>query len=349
MNVTMRRKLSVCAAMIVALGVAATWTTAQSSSGSLLVVLRGEKAGPVLGVIDAASGKVLGRVPLGTDPHGVTVSDDGKLAYVANTNGHKETIPDGDSISVIDIASRKEIRRVEVGQGAMPHDIHFRRGKVYFSAGGFKSVGRYDPARNKVEYFGLGQDGIHMLAFNRDVTTIFAANNISHTVAVLEGAPPEWKLTLIPVGKVPEGTDISPDGKQLWTVNEESNNLSIIDVATKKVAQTLDLKTDHANRLRYMPNGKYVIILDRQIAEVVLVDAATRQVAKKIKMTGEKPRMGDLTVLPDSSRVYITVQATPPYIADLDLKTLTVSRHIDLPSSGDGIAWAGPRASSATN
>ena len=336
--------------MLVALGVVAAVAAAQMPSGSILVVLRNEKGGPVLGIIDPGTGKIVGRVPTGKDPHGVTVSDDGKLAFVANTNGHGQTIPEGDSISVIDIASRKEIRRVEVGQGAMPHDIHFRRGKVYFSASGFKAVGRYDPARNKVEYFGLGQDGIHMLAFNRDVTTIFAANNISHTVAVIEGAnPPEWKLTLIPVGKVPEGTDISPDGKHVWTVNEESNNVSIIDVTTKKVAQTLDLKTDHANRLRYTPNGKYVIILDRQIAEVVVVDAATRQIAKKIKMTGEKPRMGDLAVSPDSSRVYITVQATPPYIADFDLQTLTVSRRIDLPSSGDGIAWAAPRASSATN
>ena len=350
MSVTMRWKLSIGAVVMMALGVSATWTLAQAPSGSLLVVLRNEKAGPVLGVIDPAAGKMVARVPIGIDPHAVTVSDDGRLAFVANTNGHGQTKPEGDSISVVDIAARKEVRRVEVGQGSMPHDIRFVGGKVFFSASGFKAIGRYDPARNKVEYFGLGQEGTHMLASTRDATKIFVANNQSNNVAVIEGAnPPEWKLTLIPVGLVPEGTDMSPDETQVWTVNEEGGTVSIIDVATKKVAQTLDLKTDHANRLRFTPNGKYVIVLDRQIAEVVVIDAASRQVAKRLKMTGEKPSMGDLVVLPDSSRAYITVQSAAPYIADLDLETLTVTRRIDLPSRGDGLAWSATRASSATN
>lgn len=348
-----RRMLSFGALVIVALAVTAAWTAAQAPSATLLAVMRDEPAGPVLGFVDPASGRIVARVPTGPDPHGVTVSDDGRFAFVANTNGHGKTIPEGDSISVIEVAARKEIRRVEVGQGSMPHDIHFVRGKVYFSASGFKGVGRFDQARNRVEYFGLGQEGTHMLAVNRDATMIFVANNRSDNVAVIEGAsPPDWKLTLIPVGRVPEGTDMSPDGKEVWTVNEESGNVSIIDVATKKVAQTLSLQTDHANRLRFTSDGKYAIVLDRQIAEVVVVDTASRQVARRIRMPSEKAgdtSLGDLVVLPDASRAYITVQARAPYIAELELKTLTISRRIDLPSRGDGLAWAAPRASGATN
>jgi YVTN family beta-propeller protein len=351
---SVRRILSVSALGIVTLAVTIAWMmAAQAPAAMLLTVMRDEAAGPVLAFIDPASGKIVDRVPTGPDPHGVTVSDDGRVAFVANTNGHGKTIPGGDSISVIDVALRREIRRVEVGQGSIPHDVHFVRGKVYFSASGFKAVGRYDHARNRVEYFGLGQGGPHMLTVNGDATMIFAANNRSDNVAVIEGAgPPDWKVTLIPVGRAPEGTDISPDARHVWTVNEESGNVSIIDVATKRVAETLNLETDHANRLKFTPDGKYAIVLDREIAEVVVVEAMTRRVATRIRMPSEKTgdiSLGDLVVLPDASRAYITVQSDASYIADLDLKMLTISRRIELPSRADGLAWAAPRASGATN
>src|SRR5262245_7521490 len=111
--------------------------SAQAPSAALLVVLRGEPGGPILAIVDPSSGKISGRVPIGTDPHGVAVSEDGRLAFVANTNGHNQTIPDGDSISVVDIAARKEVRRVAIGEGTRPHDVHAVGGKVYFSASGF--------------------------------------------------------------------------------------------------------------------------------------------------------------------------------------------------------------------
>ncbi len=339
-------------------GVAAliTVAAAQAPAAALLVVLRSEPGGPILAIVDPGTGKVSGRVPIGTDPHGVAVSEDGKLAFVANTNGHNQTIPEGDSLSVVDIAARKEVRRVEIGQGTRPHDVHVVGGKVYFSASGFKALGRYDPARNKVEYFGLGQNGPHMLTVSRDAKTIFAANNGSGTVSVIEGAgPPDWKVTSIAIGGVPEGTDMSPDGKQVWTVSEEGGTVTIFDVATKKVTETLKVQTDHANRLKFTPNGKQVIVLDREIGDVVVIDAATRQVAKRIKMAGDKPGvamgLGDLALVPDSSRVYVTVDARAAggrhYIAVIDLKTLAMTSRIETTTFGDGLAWAAPNTKSS--
>ena len=336
--------------------VTATMAAAQTPSPALLVVLRPDKAEAMLGIVDPVAGKIVARVPLGPDSAGVAVSADGKLAYVANTNGHGRTVPDGDSISVIDLAARKEVRRVAAGNGTRPHEVHVAGGRVYFTAEGYKAIGRYDPAGNRVEYFGLGQGGPHMIAISKDLNTIYGANHGTNNVTVLEGAregpastsasvtSPSWKITVIPVGNTPEGIDISPDGKEVWTANEEGGGVSIIDVATK-VAQNVDLQTKHANRLRITPDGRLVLLLDRETGEMVAVDARTRKVVKRLTLPGDKPGetmgVGDFVVVPDSSRVYVSVSSRGGhhYIAAIDLKTLEVTRRIETDSRPNALAW----------
>src|SRR5260221_12518318 len=93
-----------------------------------LLVLNKEEA--VLAIVDPASGKVVGRVPTGEGPHEMTVSSDGKLAFVGNYGARTP----GNSISVIDLVAQKELRRVDLGPLRRPHGITFAEGKVYFTA-----------------------------------------------------------------------------------------------------------------------------------------------------------------------------------------------------------------------
>jgi DNA-binding beta-propeller fold protein YncE len=102
-------------AFITATAIAAAQTTAP---GHLLVLLRDASA---LAIVDPASGKVLGQVPTARDPHEVTASADGKLAFVASPS---------DGISVIDLATRKEIRRVNPGPGS-GNDIDYGRSTLH--------------------------------------------------------------------------------------------------------------------------------------------------------------------------------------------------------------------------
>jgi YVTN family beta-propeller protein len=52
--------------------------------------------------------KLLGSTEVGKSPDWVTLTPDGKRAYVANAASN--------SVSVVDIASMKEITRIPVGQ-----------------------------------------------------------------------------------------------------------------------------------------------------------------------------------------------------------------------------------------
>src|SRR5262249_22205782 len=158
----------------------------------------------------------------------------------------------------------------------------------------------------------------------------------------------DWKLTIIPTGREGEGIDISPDGREVWTANGETNGgISIIDVGTRKVIHTIPLEGVHTNRLQFAPGGKHVIVLDREASSSILVDPSTRREIKRIKpegAPGESIDVGDVLTAPDGSRAYVTVFSSTAggrnYIAVIDLKTLAITSRIETPISADEMAWA---------
>src|SRR5439155_3924744 len=107
-----------------------------------------------------ASKKVVGRVPTGEGPHEVAVSTDGRLAFVGNYGSGQAP---GRTISVIDLAAQKELRRVDLGPLRRPHGMFFGAdNKVYFTAEVSRLVVRYDPAANQFDWvMGTGQAGTH--------------------------------------------------------------------------------------------------------------------------------------------------------------------------------------------
>lgn len=317
--------------LVISSAVAVAQTAAQ---GQLLVLLRDASA---LAIVDPASGKVLGQVPTARDPHEVTASADGKIAFVASPS---------DGISVIDIAARKEIRRVKPGPGSSPHDVVFVDGKVYFTIEGYKSIGRYDPSANTIDWtLGIGQDGTHLLAFTRDRGTVFVPNRESNSVTMVEGitaGPSKAKLTVIPIpGKLPEGIDVSPDGREVWTATRNDGKVSIIDVASRKVAQTIDLGMKDANRLKFTLDGR-VLIIDGGVGSLVVVDAASRKEIKRVTLSPERTADGAILVAPDGLHAYLGLRAKDR-VAEFDLKTLEVTREFTMgPGSGPGcIYWIG--------
>ena len=301
------------------------------TSGHLLVLLRDASA---LAIVDPESRTVLGRVPTGRDPHEVTASADGRHAFVTSMV---------DGISVIDIAARTEIRRVNPGPGSRPHDVLFADGKVYFTIEGYKSIGRYDPSTDEIDWtLGIGQEGTHMLVLNQNTDTMFMPNTRSNTVTMIESVmagPSQSRLTVIPVpGELPEGIDLSPNGRELWTATRNDGGVSIIDVASREVIQTLDLGMKDANRLKFTPDGK-VLIIDGEAASLVVLDAASRREITRVTLDEADTGDGAVLVSPDGTRAYLGLRDADR-VAVLDLKTLEVIHDISMGAgSGPGCMY----------
>jgi len=333
---------------ITVMAVVASVVLIDASAAQTLVVLNKNDA--TMAIVDPSSGKVLGSVPTGEAPHEAAVSEDGKLAFAANYGAQTP----GNTISVIDLTTRKELRKVDLGPLRRPHGLYVAQGKLYFTAETNRLIGRYDPATNKVDWLlGTGQPGTHMVLANKDVTKLFTANIAGDSMCVIEQAsspggaagasanpnPYAWNVTVVPVGKGPEGFDLSPDGKELWAAHSRDGGVSIIDVATKKVTQTLDLQTKRSNRLKFTPDGAHVLITDLDAGQLLVLDAHARKEIKRLPL-GKQPE--GILIVPDGSRAYVAVSGDNQ-LAVIDLKTLEVTGHIATGNDPDGMAWVPKR------
>jgi len=313
------------------------WVSAAvaQTSSNLLVL---EKNDRTLAVVDLDSSQVVGRVPAGEDPHEVVASEDGQRAYISNYGAFGNP---QHTISVVDLAARKALPAIDLGALLAPHGMELADGKVYFTAEGSKVIGRYDPATQRVDWaLGIGQNRTHMLVVSKDGSRIFTSNVNSDSISILEhaktGDASGWIETPVPVGKGPEGFDVSPDGKELWAANSHDGTVSVVDVENKKVLQTLSVSTKFANRLKFTPDGMRVLISDLGTGDVLVIDVAGRKETKRLNVGHGA---AGILMSPDGSKAYIAV-SPDSNIAILDLNSLAVIGRIQTGKGPDGMAWA---------
>jgi YVTN family beta-propeller protein len=327
------------ASFAVVLATATVIATPTPGVAQTLLVLN--KSDATLSIIDPASGKTTASVPTGEGPHEMAVSADGKLAFVANYGAQTP----GNTISIIDLASKKELRRFDVSPLRRPHGLHVAEGKLYFTAEVNRVIGRYDPGANQIDWLlGTGQAGTHMVSTNstKDVSQIYTANIGGDSMCIIDRGqnPLAWNVTVVPVGKGPEGFDVSPDGKELWAAHSRDGGVSIIDLASKKVTQTFDVQTKRSNRLKFTPDGKHVLISDLDAGDLVIVDVAGKKVMKRVPL-GKQPE--GILIVPagagaGAARAYVAV-AGDNKLAIIDLNTFEVTGQVTTGAGPDGMAW----------
>ena len=146
----------------------------------------------------------------------------------------------------------------------------------------------------------------------------------------------QWIQILIPVSKGSEGFDVTPDGKELWTASADDGTIAVIDLATMKIATTIDAKVLGANRLQFTPDGKMALVSSLRNGDLSVFDVASHKEIKKINLGHGG---AGILVEPGGARAF--VGCTPDnYVAVVDLKTLEVTNHIDVGGGPDGLAWA---------
>ena len=337
---------------------------AQPGSSAHLLVL--SKQDHTIAIVDPATLKVLGKAPVGDDPHEVAVSADGRTAYVSNYGfGRFHTI------TVIDLVKQKQEKVIDLTPLKGPHGLTFVDGELWFTAEVNKCIGRYDPRSGKVDWvLGIGQNRTHMLYVFPGGKRIVTTNVNSGTVSILDfeealGGPPQggagapggspsqgpppgfprgailpsggdWNETVVPVGTRDEGFDVSPDGKEAWVANAGDGTVSVVDLTARRVTATLDVNVKSANRLKFTPDGKRVLVSMLGQGDVVVIDAASHEVVKRIPIGHGA---AGIQMQPDGARAYVA--CTPDnYVAVIDLKTLAVVGRIEAGGNPDGLAWA---------
>lgn len=327
----MKKKLSWLITLLL-LAATALWTAAQGQSNSYVLVLN--KADNALVILDGQTYKSVAQIPVGEGPHEVIASADGKFAYVGNY-GTAQVL--GNSLSVIDLAAKKEVRRVDLGPLKRPHGLVEINGKIIFTCEVNRAIARYDPATDKVDWImGIGQDAAHMIVGNAEQKKLFTANIASGSVSLFDFSTPRTELTHIVVGGKPEGIDITPDGKEVWAAHRGTGTVAIIDTAARKVSDTIKVGGD-PYRVKITPDGKRALLTDPQASELIVLDVATRKEIKRIEVEG---MAAGITTSADSKRAFVT-RLQGNGIAVIDLDALKVTANIETGKGPDGVAWVG--------
>lgn len=323
------------AAFLIAISSTAQGVMAQTVKPVLVALNKSEAT---MSIIDPVTMKAIAKVPTGDGPHEVVLSADGKIAYVANYGAQTP----GSSLSIIDVITAKEIRKVDLLPLIRPHGIQLIGGKLYFTAEASRAIARYDPAANKVDWFmGSGQNGTHMIAGSADQKKFYTANIGSDSITAFEftnvpPAPGPSKITHIPVGKQPEAIDLSPDGKEVWTGLNAEGMVEIVDTAAYKSVAKVNIG-GRPYRVKFTPDGKKVVCTMFASKEILIIDAATRKELKRIKL--DSTPMG-IVFSADGKTAFVTV-VQPDGVYKINLETGEVTGRAATGAGPDGIAVAG--------
>lgn len=306
-----------------------------SSKGLLVVANQFEHTALI---VDPDARKEIAKVTVGVNGHEVAVSPDGKFAYVPiyGNSGVGKPGTDGRTIDVIDIANRKLAYSIDLGKPLRPHNPEFGPdGNLYVSAELSQSVDVIDPKTRKIiSEIPTGQDESHMFIIRPgpDSPTIYTANVHAGNVSVLD-IPTRKLVTTIPVSKMVQRISIEPDGLYVFTHDQESPRIVVIDPLSNAVSQSIPMpETVYASEAT--PDNHWLVCAGMK-GHIFVVDLHTRKLAK----TFDAPTtLGKVLIRPDGGVAYISF-LTAGKIEVLNLKTWKLEPSIDLTPGIDGMDW----------
>jgi DNA-binding beta-propeller fold protein YncE len=264
----MSTRLRTAAAAIVLLG-----GRIEAAGEELLVV---EKGAECLAGYDAASGRALWSVPVGTKPHEFAVSADGKVAYVTNygVDGFADEGRGGHTITIVDLVRHERVGDIDLGELRRPHGITVEpSGKLYVTTDEPAGLAVVDPEeRRLVRHYPVGQSLPHMLAVSPDEKRAYTANTGSGTVSLITLDQPGTPARVV-IDGLPQGFAWSRDNRRLFVSNRAGDAVLALDPVTLAVQGRLRVR-GQPHRLALVPNGRHLLASTIGSGDVVVIDAA---------------------------------------------------------------------------
>jgi len=141
-------------------------------------------------------------------PSGIAFARDGKTAYVAFSRNN--------TVAVIDTATRKITREIEVGMAPFGVVVARSSGKIYVSNRG----GRRPQS----------SDTVAPSSGSAIVSDALTGSSATGTISAVD--PETWSTREAAVGLAPSALALSPDEKTLAVTNSHSDSVSFLDAAT---------------------------------------------------------------------------------------------------------------------
>jgi DNA-binding beta-propeller fold protein YncE len=294
------------------------------------VIVANQRSG-VATFVEVASGRV-SHVALGADPHEVAVSKDGRVAALTVPS---DRFRSGRKVVVLDLATAKIARTIDLGAYKEPHGVAFVSDSVALigTLGGTSAV--YVDVRN-----GRVLRSVDGMPENPYIVKLTA------TGRAYVSSPHSSKVTEIDVASArvtrtfdlpddPAGIAVSADGKELFAaVWRESvgGGIAIFDLDKGVVATKLP--ATQPRRIAMTPDGKLAVASDGD--HLRIIDRASRQV--RSLLLGENAGGSGVACAPDSTRCFVALSGAGE-IVEVDVVAARVLRRFAAQKGADGLEY----------
>jgi YVTN family beta-propeller protein len=153
-------------------------------------------------------------------------------------------------------------------------------------------------------------------------------------------------VRVLTVGAQPEGIGARPDGKEVWAGSNIEGTISVVDVASWKVAHTINVG-ERPYRVSFTPDGKIAFASLTASSRVRLYDAVTRAEIATIPIAGTSagsdlaPTGGaqpvGIAYSADSKFAYVACQGIDA-VAIIDIAARKLLRTIPVGPGPDAVA-----------
>ncbi len=282
-------KIGVIVAAAVFMATTSTW----AQDGTLLVVNRHAEAGSV-SFFDLESKTEIARIPIASGwPHEVAVSPDGRLALTAE---YGQDDP-GRRLVVMDIPKAEVLGTIDMGPGSKPHDSVFlpdnRHAVVTLETQDLLAI--VDVMTLSVmRTYPIGdtaREG-HMICLSPNGNQVYVGGRLGEGTVSVVYLDEDREPTVIQTGLGAEAIAVTPDGRNVWVINQDENTISIIDPDTLSIRETFEAATQ-PRRLANLPGGRMAVVYgNSETAGIRIFDTETRDILSELPIPGDEVGAG---------------------------------------------------------
>lgn len=233
-----------------------------------------------LGIVQTASAKMTGTMPLGESPEIFDLSPDGKTLYV--------TLEDESAMAAYSLDTKARLFAVKTGSEPEGVLIMPDGKQAYVTSEGANMVHLIDLAQRKViknikvgkrpRRFVLAAGGQEVWVTNELGASVSVINTQDQSVKQTI----EFKVQGMRASDItPVGMTLSPDGKTVWVGLGRANHVAEIDVASHQVRRTI-LVGKRAWGLTPHPDGKLLYVANGLSDDMTLIDTATGKALRTV-------------------------------------------------------------------
>ena len=258
----------------------------------LLVTSKGDAS---LKALNVESGEIVAKAIVGdketAKPHEVALTKDGRFAVISlyGTSDYGNNQP-ANQLGVIDLASMKEVHRLDLGLYRGPHGlITDDDGKIWVTVECNQSALVIDPETWEIEQTVWLQVGPHFLARSHDGSRIYFSHKEIPFLSVVDVSARQV-VARIALPRGAQAIRVSPDDRWLYAGDFCRPLLHRIDTERMTLDRTIEL-TGVPGWPYPTPDGRFIVVTtfdeERDIGFVEIVDAASLSMLGVVTLKAE--------------------------------------------------------------